>query len=476
MSFVEAIRTALDLPAPKESQDRVHDLVAKRLDTLSPGAKVRTTDYFNHAWVPDLVVTAREGEDREVFLRFQVRDQSFEDDLIHLSDRHPLFLDIASRPDENGANGEFDLEQMLASADVERDRVLVTEAQAIDTFDVGVQEHRSASKATKEVVAGGRGLIDPRAADTIVRSWREAEDAASEASTDRLRTALDGVERFLDRIASLDLESELRGKWVAAGNAAEAFPGSEDWRLRDRSPNEIAGLVASLLDHGRSIEQSQWSEIGEAISASSLGHELSRLDVVYIGGLVSDLVRCNLSRWTAQYAYVPNLKADSLTDRFEWAVGKYALALNMIRRTAYFTDIGHKWNNVKRADALPDIRDRLKDFGGKDVLGVGIETPEENVSHELRSNATRTLAEHLSPFVEGESGWRTARLQWLELRVPGSGAKAHVDFRRNVIRADESIPIGTFASLVGRYVVALHESEMQRLTDQALSPASSNGG
>lgn len=470
MSFVEAIRTALELPAPKESQDQIHSLVAKRLGALSPGATVRTTDYFNNAWIPDLVVTAREGEDREVFLRFQVRDESFEDDLTHLSDRHPLFLDIASRPDENGANGEFDLEQALASADADRDRVLVTEAQAIDTFDDGIQERRSALKATKEVVAGGRGLIDPGAAASIVRSWREAEDAASAASTDRLRTALDGVELFLDRVASLDLESELRGKWVAAGHAAETFPGSENWRLRDRSPEEIAQLVAALLDQGRPIEQSQWSEIGEAVSASALGHELSGLGVSHIGGLVNDLVRSNLSRWTAQYVYVPSLEADSLTDVFEWSVGRYALAVNMIRRTAYFTDMGHKWSRVKRAEALPEVRDRLQDFGGKDVLGVGIETPEENVSHELRSNATRTLAEHLAPFVEGESGWRTARLQWLELRVPGSEVKVHVDFRRDVIRADESIPVGTFAALVGRYVVALDDSEMQRLTDEALSP------
>jgi hypothetical protein len=462
MSLTDAVATALQSSGRGERQHRVHDVVARQLDSISPGATVKATEYFNHAWIPDLVVAGRDGQERDVFLRFQVFDESFDDDLEHLGDRDPLFLDLSVRSEQETQHQDFDLSGALKTRNA--DGVLVTEIDAIDRFGSGVRENQTTAVATKEVVVGGRGVIDPPSASAIVKSWRDAREGAADASSDRVRSALDEVEVFLDRISSLDLEAELRGTWVAAGHDAEAFPGSEDWELRDRSPEEIAHLVASVLGQGRETTEQQWSDIGEAISATSLGHELSQLDHVYVGGLVNDMVRANLARWTAKYAYVPALDSDSLTDQFDWRLGKYSLALNLIRRVAYFTDIGVKWNRMPKAKRLPDVRDRLQDFDGRDVLGVGIETPEENVSHALRSTATRSLGEHLAPFVEGETGWRAARLRWLELRVPGTDLMAKVDFSRNVIQADASIPLETFAKLVGRYVVPLTPDEMERLT------------
>lgn len=477
MSLASAIADALQgSAARRDGQGRVHAIVARQLDEISPGSSVKVTEYFNHAWIPDLVVADKDGQERDIFLRFKVRDESFDDDLEHLADRKPLFLDLSPNPNHDSEQDRespmFDLGRALEVRGAEE--VLVTEVDAIDQFQTGVREDQPTAVATREVVVGGRGVIDPLAADSIVRSWREAREAVSEASSDRVRAALDSVESFLNRVSSLDLEDELRGSWVAAGHDAETFPGSEDWQLRDRSPEEISQLVASLLEQGQHVDEKQWSDIGEAISATALGHQLSHLKAGYVGGLVNDMVRSNLSRWTAKYAYVPMLDSDTLTDRFDWRLGKYALALNLIRRIAYFTDIGIKWNRMPKAKDLPQVGERLQDFEGRDVLGAGIETPEENVSHELRSTATRSLAEHLAPFVEGETGWRSARLRWLELRVPGTDLTARVDFNRNVVQADASIPLETFALLVGRYVVPLTGEETERLAETLRldSPAS----
>jgi hypothetical protein len=477
VSLAEAVSEALEVSAPSESQQRVHEVIARQLDSISPGAEVKSTEYFNHAWVPDLVVAGRDGEERDVFLRFQVRDESFGDDLEHLADRKPVFLDISERRQlaDDASADDFDLGSAIEARGPGGEGVLVTEVDAIDKFESSVREYQPAAIATKEVVVGGRGIVDPSAATSIVESWKEARDAASDARSDRLRAALDDVETFLDRVSSLDLEADLRGTWVAAGHDVESFPGSEEWRLGDRSPREIAELVASLLRQGRPISEGQWSAIGEVISASSLGHEVSRLNQKHVGSLVNDLTRSNLTRWTAKYAYVPTLESDSLTDAFDWSLGEYALALNLIRRTAYFTDIGIKWNRMKKADSLPEIRERIEGFGDRDVLGVGIETPEENVSHELRSTATRTLAEHVQPLVDGASGWRTARLQWLELRIPGTELTAKVDFRRNVVSADASIPIATFALLLAKYVVALTPDELNQLSESLQSTLPAEG-
>jgi hypothetical protein len=52
---------------------------------------VRSTGYFNHSWAPDLVISSRDRAERGVFLRFNVRDATFADDLRYLSEGDQFF-------------------------------------------------------------------------------------------------------------------------------------------------------------------------------------------------------------------------------------------------------------------------------------------------------------------------------------------------------------------------------------------------
>ncbi|MBS1679257.1 MAG: hypothetical protein JST08_17920 [Actinobacteria bacterium] len=464
MSLAETIHDALGIKAPEESQQRIQEAVARRLDELSPGAAIKRTGYFNHSWVPDLVVKWREGEDRPVYLRLDVKDPSFDEDLGYLAEERPFFLDLVDgvAATSNG-NLDFDLGQALAQGG--REQVLVSEVTAVDRLESGVDAEAEAKKATRQVVVGGHGLLDGSAADSIMRSWREASDAAESADPAPLRSALDAVEQFLDRVASLDLETDLRAKWVAAGHDADAFPGREDWQLNDRGPREIAELVASLVDGGESVEHDQWNAIAESISLTALGSELANIGRAATGALVNDLVRAALTYWTAQYAYFPALDSDSMTGAYDWSYGRYAFAVNLVRREAFFTDSGRKWGNVKKPDSLPDARGRIEALDRGFVLGAGIVTPDEQISHELRATATATLAEKLGPFIKNEPSWQSARLQWLDLKVPGTDLRAHVDFSRDVMRADASIPLRTMVLLVAEFGAALTDEELEKLRE-----------
>ena len=464
MSLVETIHDALGIQAPEESQQRIQEAVARRLDELSPGAAIKRTGYFNHSWVPDLVVKWREKEDRPVYLRLDVRDPSFDEDLGYLAEERPFFLDLVDRAPEN-ANGDhsFDLTKALAKGG--RDHVLVSEVTAVDRMENGVEKEADAKKATRQVVVGGRGLLDDSAADSIMRSWSQASEAADNADGAPLRSALDSVEQFLDRVASLDLETDLRSKWVAAGHDANAFPGREDWQLDDRGPREIAELVASLVEAGEDVARDQWSAIAQAISLTSLGSELASIGRIGAGSRVNALVRAALPYWTAQYAYFPAFDSDSMTGAFDWSYGRYAFAINLVRRQAFFTDNGRKWANVKKPDSLPDARGRIDALDRGSVLGAGIVTPDEQISHELRATATATLAEKLGPFIKNEPSWQSARLKSLDLKVPGTDLKARIDFSRDVLSADASIPLRTMVLLVAEFGSALTDEELEALKE-----------
>jgi hypothetical protein len=473
VSVTEALHDALQEPNARESQRRVHDIVAKRIDALTPQSRVRTTGYFNHAWAPDFVVVSGDEPERAVFLRFDVRDPTFADDLEHLSYVEPVFVDISAAnpystvPLIAATDGGFNLERALRASD---HAVLVTDVSAIDAFDAQIQNDRDVKTATQQVVVGGRGVVDEPAAERIANSWRSASDATTDADSLALRSALDQVEQYLSRIASIDLETTLRARWIAAGQPADTFPGSEDWTIADRSPWEIARLVVSLVDRSEAVRPRQWRDIASAVSASALGNELYRIGEYREGGAVNELVAAGLDLWTAQYAYVPPLPSDSL-ERFDWSFGDYSLSLNLISHRAYFTDIGAKWNRVPRANVLPEVRERLRTLSTNDVRGAGILTTEENITQTLRPSSKVPLAQRLAQLLEAEAdfAFRAARLETLDVRVPGTAAMAHIDFRRSVVRTSDSVPLRTLALLCARFVAGLRDEELIELEARLLA-------
>ena len=470
MSLVDSVRDALRLPEAHESQGQVHEVVARRFAELTPGASVRTTGYFNHSWAPDLVVASRDQQDRWVYLRFDVRDPSFSDDLRYLSVGRPVFVDLlAANPDETAREGgHFDLEAAVATH--QDQDVLVTEVAAIERFDDLVQANRSVQAATKQIVLGGHGVIDEPAATDIVASWAKATSAVAGAKVDALREALDDVENYLSRVASLDLESGLRTDWIAAGQSAESFPGREDWELTDRPPWEIARVVLALVHDGAIVPDGRWAEIARTISVGDLGHELYQLGEHFEGAAVNDLARAGLKYWTAQYAYVPPLESDSI-ERFNWSLGGYSLAVNLINRIAYFTDAGRKWSRKPRAP-LPEAQPRMELLRRSEVLGVGITTTEETMSMELRPTATMALGQRLEQVVGqgGDAAWRAARINSIDLQVAGTSSVAHIDFGRSVVRTTAPIPLRTYVLLLAEYVAGLEPEELNALTRELDGP------
>ena len=109
--------------------------------------------------------------------------------------------------------------------------------------------------------------------------------------------------------------------------------------------------------------------------------------------------------------------------------------------------------------------DALDILDDKTVLGVGLITTEENMSVSLRSTATQTLRARVQQYTgeQQDAAWRSARITNLEMQVPGSPARAKIDFNRSVVHLTDSVPMRKLVELVARYVARLDPDEMGSL-------------
>jgi hypothetical protein len=123
---------------------------------------------------------------------------------------------------------------------------------------------------------------------------------------------------------------------------------------------------------------------------------------------------------------------------------------------------------VPRATVLPDARRRLDVLVNADVKAVGLTTPEEDVQHSLRPDASMSLAKRLEQFLgaAGDPAWKAARLTSVDMRVPGTGAMAQIDFRRSVVRTTDPVPLRTLALICARYVAGLGDEDIAALEDE----------
>jgi hypothetical protein len=237
-------------------------------------------------------------------------------------------------------------------------------------------------------------------------------------------------------------------------------------------------VLAWVEDSEKTVPPEQWEQVAQVIDASTLGNELYKIRRTHEGGAVDDLMRACMPYWTATYAYAPQEKGETF-DSTKWAIGGYSLALNLINRWAYFTDIGIKWNRMPKAESLPYVHAYIDRLDESAVLGVGLQTTEEDMSVTLRSTATQSLKERVEQhiIVQEDTAWRQARITHLELHVPAANATATVDFKRTVVNTDRSIPLRAFVDLVARYVAFLSDKELESLgewLDQAPATQSSS--
>ncbi len=167
--FREAVAAGSSETSPRDTITRVKAAVIRQLQRLDGRARIRSTDYFNHSFAPDLVLSWSTGPQRERFVYVRLTDEASQllDDVNDVAAQRPIIFDVAASAGLPTQQAAGDLRERATASET-----LITTAGAIDSLVSQKSEEPVVGLLSSAVAQGGKGLLVRTDADRLGASVR----------------------------------------------------------------------------------------------------------------------------------------------------------------------------------------------------------------------------------------------------------------------------------------------------------------
>jgi hypothetical protein len=214
-ALTEAVRAAMtgyDLVAVSTD---VKDLICGELAKVDPTAEITRTDYFNHSYVPDIVVQWSGQSPREVFTRFVSDPIQLGEDLKRIGREGPVLFNLSTATD--AVVGDIGDVPELNTALDNAPAVLLTDTEATEYVRPASAKNLVERLVAANVLRAGRGYLDEGAARAAVGLSRAGFDAALVAEPNAVRAAVAATQKIFGLELERRVERSLQLIWWAAG-------------------------------------------------------------------------------------------------------------------------------------------------------------------------------------------------------------------------------------------------------------------
>ena len=210
----DAVRNALDDHNMDTACTNVKSLVCDELARADPTARIHRTEYFNHTYVPDVVLDWDDREPREVFLRFVSTPQRLLVDVDRIGASGPVIFDLslAARL-ERQVNELASMSSAERQASIRSPRLLITDSEATQHVRPNVAKNMVERLVVANLLRSGRGRLDESAAKSTVSASRSGYDGAIAAEPDDVRAAVTVTQQILDPDMCRRVERILQLLW-----------------------------------------------------------------------------------------------------------------------------------------------------------------------------------------------------------------------------------------------------------------------
>lgn len=289
-AYARQIHDGLYDPSPEHSISRVKTAVASELGALDASAEIRATDYFNHTFVPDFVLTWPDKSERHVFLRLSYDKEALADDVALIDRRDPFIFGLT--PYESTAGNEG-----VAAAIAEAGGMFA-EPDALESLIARKSSDSTARMLSNAIVQGGRGSFIGDSVTELADTVSEGFAAASNAEPSRTASAVEAMSDWLGPQQAHRMTRVLQAVWEGSAGTASTFPaGNTD--LSGRLDRESLSYLLTYMD---TEDRDFWRRVGRQLQLA----DIEQVDFEVANANVQRLINANLD--------VLRARATQLTD------------------------------------------------------------------------------------------------------------------------------------------------------------------
>lgn len=286
--FADLVSAALDTDSAQEAGDRVTRVVLDEIKRLDPTVDAAPTGYFNHSYVPDLVVRSKDASrrfERHVFLRHSMRSSRAAGDLQDSTnaDASSLVLSLSSEESQE----ETTLARRAVARNGAGSRTLITTVPAIDELSKPIDGADPVLGVVKaSVIRSAKGVfLEGDVEKLVLTRERRLQPSDFEAFSEVVSASFteDAVVR-INRVANIVEQA------LAESPSAITIP--ESGQL---TSSEIIELVPYLLKlEGVTQEPAFWESVARLIRLEDIERywaEFSNLDMTPLATAGADIWR-----------------------------------------------------------------------------------------------------------------------------------------------------------------------------------------
>lgn len=450
-----ALAAAFDVHDRREASRRAKAVVADELRHLDRRLQIKSTGYFTHSYIPDLIVEWRDKGrqfEREVYLRFHIDTPDVVADVNALAKHEPMFIALAS----GGAAETPELSQDTANT-------LLTQAVALNRFTKPAMTSNTLGRmVSSSVVRGGRGVIWDSDAERTAEVARRGLDAMRRGNVADASETVSTLTGFLGDSHAVRITRFLQTMWLAYGNSIDEFP-HEDMLAGHLSDIEVREILSELFDSASIDDPPFWRRLGGLLDLAQLeafNHRPSNANL-------TNLLSANLDRLRALVLALI-MQQPSLFDENEdlrWSIRDRCLALEGPGFVALMASDRRRFAQTRETHTLPtwaDFAIRLRSYRVQRLLLSGPTTRVEVEADQIRNLYDADVSSFSSAVNE------EMRVKRVLLIDPDRRLTVEADISRWVIDGgDNGAPVGPLAK-AGVEILWSPDEELQDALAQFL--------
>lgn len=449
--FSSALHAAFEAPDPREAVSRIKNAVAHELSQTDTRATVKKTDFFNHSFAPDLVLSWPNERERFVFLKSDTRPDVLRHDVDAIRKHDPIVFAL-------DPVNENPLSTDERGVDERNDDTLLADSRGMEVLIHSRHSDPVVGLASSAVLQGGRGLLTEREAEVMASSVAAGFNGAQHLDSGATAAAVAQISGHFDKRRTSRLLRFLGAVWVGSGGTASNFPGEQD------VTGDLDGTALEFLLELPPIDDFEfWRRIGRPLTLESISRlrlEDDSENLQYLVGSNLDVLHARACRILERQREL----GESESGEFRWILERGMLSLRGPRSITYFAGkVDELKVEAQDRDGI-SLQELLRRAEQRrlPISELELATPTRTVSYATVNRDDVSHDEELLKLSKTFSS--TAYVQTAVASLFGSRPLV-CDFpsRTGKGRTAAKFPLGAFAPIALSLLTALTTDELQAL-------------